>query len=247
MASSRYVAYVGSLHLYLPSLRPYCSLYRLPFEGDDDSQRKITGLTLRMSFYVYINCPERASKCKWWPPDHSRLFRAPCHLCQPSAHDCDEQHIASWPIPRRGPSHVPPGGRKYTVGRVQHRFRAEWGPMLQENRALASERAIPGPDVTRRRTEATIANAASRVKKHHNSLLTLTFVLFLNSRPDCATMVWIVNAGRAMDAIDWNTARWTATIPTLVRSENPSWTSSGVGPCRWALYASYETSLLNKC
>lgn len=64
---------------------------------------------------------------------------------------------------------------------------------------------------------------------------------FANALLACLTAVWIVNAGRAMDARDWKTARLTATIPRRVGSEKFA-ASMGVGPCSFALYVVHDTS-----
>lgn len=71
--------------------------------------------------------------------------------------------------------------------------------------------------------------------------LSVTLVEFWNSFELCLTAVWIVNAGRPMDATAWNTLRFTATSPSRVGSEKFA-ASQGVGPCSRALYVVNATS-----
>lgn len=60
------------------------------------------------------------------------------------------------------------------------------------------------------------------------------FVLLLKYFALCFTAVWIVKAGRAMDATPWKTERFTATIESLVGSVKFA-ASRGDGPCSLAL------------
>jgi hypothetical protein len=61
--------------------------------------------------------------------------------------------------------------------------------------------------------------------------LRVGFVLFTNCLEACLTAVWIVKAGKAMDATPWKTERLTATIERRVgsdmlaasRGDGPSW------------------------
>jgi len=66
---------------------------------------------------------------------------------------------------------------------------------------------------------------------------TFGFVALRKALRDCATAVWIVKAGRAMDAMDWNVARWTAVMAIRVGSEKLA-ASMGEGPLWYALYDS---------
>lgn len=71
--------------------------------------------------------------------------------------------------------------------------------------------------------------------------LSVTFVLFLTALLACLTAVWIVNAGRAIDATLWKTDRLTATMDRRVGSDMLA-ASSGFGPSCLALYVVNATS-----
>lgn len=69
------------------------------------------------------------------------------------------------------------------------------------------------------------------VGPHRLRVMLLDFATILDA---WRTAVWMVNAGRAMDATDWKTERLTATMVSRVGSEKLA-ASMGVGPASLAL------------